>query len=281
MVGRRQDLLRLQGRRQSRNGPRRAVPEPVQMLVPGTLPPEVPGSAELQFHAQSDRPRRDGEFRDTGREDHPEPDLVGRASRAVAHTQRQAAGSTGHRGGASRSDQAMTTNPRFILAMILLPLMMAGGGDPVQAGTEQPRDHLRRAKIFLAAGDYRRALEACHREVTEAPSAQSYVYVTSVYQAIDGYLEHLAKADKWVTVEHLYLNLAGGDVQSLLDPPDVLARIAKEIIRGGVQKQSDVHAAMAARLDVEVTNRLWKEQAAWRAARPDSWWAGVPESWGW
>jgi hypothetical protein len=168
-----------------------------------------------------------------------------------------------------------------ILATALLPLMMAGATEPALGASERSRDHLRRAKVFLAAGDYRRALEACHREATEAPSPESYVYVTYVYQAIDGYLEHLAKADKWVAVEHLYLNLAGGDVQSLLDPPDVLARIAKEIIQGGAQKQSDVHAAMAARLDVEVTNRLWKAQAAWRAARPDSWWAGVPESWGW
>lgn len=168
-----------------------------------------------------------------------------------------------------------------ILAVTLFALWMGAAAGLAQASSERPRDHLQRAKVFLAAGDYRRALEACQREVAEAPSAQSYVYLTYVYQAIDGYLEHLSKADKWVAVEHLYLNLAGRDVQSLLDPPDVLARIAKEIIQGGAQKQSDVHAAMAARLDVEVTNRLWKEQAAWRAARPDNWWAGVPDSWGW
>ena len=171
--------------------------------------------------------------------------------------------------------------PFVILAATILTLWMGPAAALAQTSSERPRDHLKRAKVFLAAGDYRRALEACQREVAEAPSVQSYVYMTYVYQAIGGYLEHLSKADKWVAVEHLYLNLAGGDVQSLLDPPDVLARIAKEIIQGGAQKQSDVNAAMAARLDVETTNRLWKEQTAWRAARSDNWWAGVPESWGW
>ena len=179
-----------------------------------------------------------------------------------------------------RADEGRV-NMVVILAVTLLALWMGAAAGLAQASSERPRDHLKRAKVFLAAGDYRRALEACQREVAEAPSAQSYVYLTYVYQAIDGYLEHLSKVDQWVAVEHLYFDLAGGDVHSLLDPPDVLARIAKEIIQGGTQRQSDVHAAMAARLDVEVTNRLWKEQAAWRAARPDNWWAGVPDSWGW
>lgn len=115
----------------------------------------------------------------------------------------------------------------------------------------------------------------------EFPSAESYVYLTYVYHAIDGYLEHLSKADRWVAVGQLFLNLATHEVEDLLDPPDVLARIAKEIIQGSVRQQSDVTAAMAARLDNEVVNRLWKQQTAWRASKPDSWWAGVPEAWGW
>lgn len=173
-------------------------------------------------------------------------------------------------------------------AMALLTLAVTvyavpGGGDPVrvQPASERPRNHLARAKTYLGAGDYRRALEACLREVEEAPSAASYVYVTYVYHAIDGYLEYLAKEDKWVTVDHLYINLAGGDLQNLTDPPDVLARIAKEIIQGGARKQADVYAAMANRLDVATTNRLWAEQTAWRVAKPDGWWGGVPESWEW
>jgi hypothetical protein len=181
----------------------------------------------------------------------------------------QATGTSGQRAGV------------WVLAVMLGAPLMGWGGEPAQGLLERPRNHLARAKVFLAAGDYRRALEACRQEVEAAPSARSYVYLTYVYHAIDGYLDHLAKTDKWVAVEQLYVNLAGSEPQSLLDPPDVLARIAKEIIQGGVQKQSDVHAAMAARLDAGLTARLWKEQAAWRASKPDSWWSGVPESWGW
>ena len=167
------------------------------------------------------------------------------------------------------------------LAALVLGPPMALATNPTQASSVQSRDHLKRAKIFLAAGDYRRALEACQREVEEAPSAESYVYLTYVYQAIDGYLEHLSKTDRWVAVEHLYLNLAARGVEDLVDPPDVLARIAKEIIQGAVQKQSDVSAAMAAKLDEKTVARLWQQQIVWRSARPDSWWAGVPEGWVW
>jgi len=143
------------------------------------------------------------------------------------------------------------------------------------------RDNLTRAKIFLAAGDYRRAIDACQREVEASPSAASYVYLTYVYQAVDGYLDSMAKADRWVAVEQLYLNLATQDTQDLLDPPDVLARIVKEVIQESMHRQSDVTAAMATRLDKAETERLWKEQSAWRKAHPDSWWSGVPEAWNW
>lgn len=146
---------------------------------------------------------------------------------------------------------------------------------------EGTRDHLKRAKIFLAAGDYRRALEACQKEVEEAPSAASYVYLTYVLQAIDGYLDHLATTDRWVGVEQLYWNLISQGPQDLTDPPDVLARIAKEIIQESSRKQSDVTAAMAARLDASEVARLWKQQTAWRNERPVGWWAGVPAEWGW
>src|SRR5438105_10952331 len=167
----------------------------------------------------------------------------------------------------------------LVLLFLALPLVLAR--DPVQTSSAPSRDHLKRAKIFLAAGDYRRALEACQREVDEAPSAESYIYLTYVYQTIDGYLEHLSKTDRWVAVEHLYVNLATKGAEDLVDPPDVLARIAKEIIQGAVQKQSDVSAAMAAKLDEKTVARLWQQQTAWRKARPDNWWAGVPDGWGW
>lgn len=149
-----------------------------------------------------------------------------------------------------------------------------------QDGQNKP-GYLRRAKVFLAAGDYRRALDACLFHLWDQPSVESYVYLTYVYHAIDGYMEHLAAEDRWVAVEHLFHNLGARGATDLIDPPDVLARMAKEIMHGAVQKQADVTSAMAARLDRDTVNRLWKEQAAWRAARPDDWWTGVPDAWGW
>jgi len=117
--------------------------------------------------------------------------------------------------------------------------------------------------------------------LVESPSAESYIYVTYVYHAIDGYIEHLANTDRWVGIEQLYVNLTFQGPQDLVDPPEVLARIAKEVIQGSVQRQSDVTAAMAARLDEATVAKLWKQQKAWRAAKPDRWWAGVPPEWNW
>ncbi|OQW62659.1 MAG: hypothetical protein A4S17_01340 [Proteobacteria bacterium HN_bin10] len=141
--------------------------------------------------------------------------------------------------------------------------------------------NLAKAKVYLAAGDYRRALEACQREVDEKPSAAGYVYVTYVYQALDGYLAAMAKAEKWVAIEQLVLNLSTKQSLDLVDPPDIMARVAREIISESAQRQSDLHAALATKLDKAVTEKLWKQQAAWRAAHPDDWWAGVPDAWGW
>src|SRR5919106_5457041 len=94
---------------------------------------------------------------------------------------------------------------RLVCAVLLGGLLLPCGvtaGDPASPGGDH--HHLTRAKAYLAAGDYRRAVEACLREVDDAPSAESYVYLTYVYQALDGYLEYLAKEDKWVAVEQLY-----------------------------------------------------------------------------
>lgn len=170
---------------------------------------------------------------------------------------------------------------RRLALVFVVAIVAAWLPDLAQASSEPATDHLKRARVFLAAGDYRRALEACQRQVEEAPSAESYVYLTYVYHAIDGYLESLSKADHWVAVGHLYLNFAWRDAGDLVDPPDVLTRIAKEIIQGSVRQQSDVTAAMATRLDRATTERLWQQQTAWRAARPDSWWTGVPQGWNW
>jgi hypothetical protein len=149
------------------------------------------------------------------------------------------------------------------------------------AQAEQARNNLSRAMVFLAAADYRHAIEMCQREVEESPSAESYVYLTYVYHALNGYLDHLAKTEQWVKVEQLYVNLAFRDLDALTNPPDILARIAKEIIHDSAGRQADVSAAMAARLDEAVTARLWKQQTAWRAAKPESWWSGPPPEWKW
>jgi hypothetical protein len=167
------------------------------------------------------------------------------------------------------------------LAWLLLGAATFGTFSHDVVAAERGRDHLKRAKVHLAAADYRRAIDACQREIDESPSAASYAYVTYVYQALDGYVEHLAKTDRWVLIEQLYRSLALTSTQDLIDPPEVLARIAKEMIQDGARRQSDVAAAMAARLDKETVARLWKAQTAWRSAHPDDWWAGVPDEWGW
>lgn len=141
--------------------------------------------------------------------------------------------------------------------------------------------NLQRARVFLAGADYRRAIEACQKEVTEHPSATSYVYLTYVYQALDAYLDYLARTDRWVLVEQLALSLSPGRPEDLHDSPDVLARIAKELIQQSSRKQSDATAAMAARLDEHAVNALWTQQKKWRELQPDGWWFGVPIEWGW
>lgn len=152
---------------------------------------------------------------------------------------------------------------------------------PLQLHAAEPRSHLQRAAVFLLAADYRQAVEACQAEVREFPSARSYTFLTYVYHALDGYVEQLARTDQWVRVEQVYVNLATARIEDLLDPPDVLARIAKEVIQQAVQRQADVSAAMADRLDHALVTQLWREQAAWRQARPNDWWASAPPQWQW
>lgn len=159
-----------------------------------------------------------------------------------------------------------------------LALQWAG---PVRVDAAEPPAHLQRAAVFMMAGDYRQAVEACQAEVRDFPSARSYTFLTYVYHALDGYVAHLAGTDQWVRVEQLYVNLAAARTEDLLDPPDVLARIAKEVIQQAVQRQADVTAAMANRLDHALVTRLWQEQTAWRQARPDDWWASAPPQWQW
>ena len=162
----------------------------------------------------------------------------------------------------------------------ILFLVSACGELTPQAGTLRST-YLQRAKIFLAAGDFRRAVDACRQEVQEHPSARSYLYLTYVYQALDAYVEALAKSDQWVAMEHLSLNLSSGGPEELLDPPNVLARMAKEMIQASARQQSDVTAELATRLDPSVVTMVWPQQTAWRKAKPDGWWLGVPPEWPW
>jgi tetratricopeptide (TPR) repeat protein len=142
-------------------------------------------------------------------------------------------------------------------------------------------EYLARAKVYLVAGDYRRAVEACQQNIDFNPSVESYVYLAYVYQSIDGYLDSLAKQEDYVKVEQLALNLTARELIDLIDPPNVMPRMAQELIHEGIRQQFDVTAAMANRINRLRTDELWAQQTHWREAKPDSWWAGVPDAWKW
>lgn len=169
----------------------------------------------------------------------------------------------------------------FLLTGLLLLCgrghVMAESTSPMAAGPMTP--NITRLHLYLAAGDYRRALEICQREIDANPSAAGYIRLTYVYHSIDAYLEHLSQEERWMAVEHLYLNLAYRDTEDLIDPPGGLARMAKEMIQTSVRQQSDVSVAMAVRLDKSESDRLWTEQTEWRAENPTTWWEGIPNAW--
>ncbi len=141
--------------------------------------------------------------------------------------------------------------------------------------------NLARATVFLEAGDYRRAVEACQANIDRHPSVEAYVYLAYVYEALKGYLDDLVKKEDYVKVEQLSLNLTARAVIDLIDPPNVMPRMAQELIGEGIRQQFDITAGMANRLNRTRTDELWLEQKAWREARPDSWWHGIPPTWDW
>ena len=169
------------------------------------------------------------------------------------------------------------------LSSVAAPVAAGSAGRPVDSirSTDQSITPLHRARMFLAAGDFRRAIVACQEEVAARPSAESYVYLTYAYQALHGYMEYQAAQDRWVLIQQLVRNLSGDRPEVLIDPPDILPRIAKEIISDSIQRESDVVAAMATRLNKGSTESLWQQQKAWRTTHPQSWWHGVPEEWAW
>ncbi|MBD0315062.1 MAG: hypothetical protein ICV75_00070 [Nitrospiraceae bacterium] len=175
----------------------------------------------------------------------------------------------------------MKTRWRIVAIAAVLAALAAGPvwSESAPLGSHPTSPPLAKMNLYLTAGDYRRALEACQRSIDDAPSAATYVHLTYVYHAIDAYLEHLAKEERWITVEHLYLNLASRGTEDLVDPPGGLARMAKEMIQLSVRQQSDVSAAMANRLEKAEVDRLWTQQAKWRAIHPGTWWQSFPAAW--
>jgi len=174
------------------------------------------------------------------------------------------------------------TNSLKMFAVLGFLVMFGGGpafGEQAGVAAGSVRTSLTTAHIYLAAGDYRRALEACQREIDDEPSVKAYIHLTYVFHAIDAYLDHLSREERWTTVDQLYLNLAYKDSQDLIDPPGGLSRIAKEMIQTGVHQQSDVSAAMATRLNKIEAERLWQQQTQWRTANPQTWWTGFPDAW--
>lgn len=167
----------------------------------------------------------------------------------------------------------------LVLVMTWMCLGISVAGASRDSG--QAEGPLHRAKTYLMAGDYRRAVEACQLQIDRSPSVESYVYLIYVYHAIDGYVEWLAKQDNWGEVGRLSLSMVNRGTMDLVDPPNMLSRMAKEILKEGLRQQFDVAAGMANRLNKSRADELWLERKAWEEAHPTSWWSGVPESWNW
>jgi hypothetical protein len=169
------------------------------------------------------------------------------------------------------------------LVLLIISLFWMGGAfaSTLSNPMIEKRENLRLAKVYLAAGDFRRAVLACQQEINEAPSVESYVYLTYVYHSIDGYLQWLASKDEWNKVAQLSLGLTTRGTFDLVDPVDSMARMAKEMIGEGVRQQFDLTADMANRLDRSIVDRMWVEQTKWKEANPEQWWNGVPPEWNW
>lgn len=182
----------------------------------------------------------------------------------------------------SASERAWEKMVRFgVGVFFLVTLPLSNGWAQSDQISILPIKPLAHAKAYLMAGDYRRAVEACQKNIDRDPSVEAYVYLAYVYQAIDGYLGSLAKQEDYVKVEQLALNLTTRDILDLIDPPNVMPRMAQELIHEGLRQQFDLTAAMANRLSRTRTDELWAQQTRWRELKPDSWWTGAPDEWQW
>ena len=180
------------------------------------------------------------------------------------------------------SERLVMTPWLFVLMMVVGGFLAVPNGRAEMANPQMVvNTELARAKVFLQAGDYRRAVEACQRNIDQNPSVEAYVYLAYVYEAIDGYLAYLAKKEDYVKVGQLSLNLTAREVIDIIDPPNVMPRMAQEMIHEGLRQQFDITASMANRLNRTRTDELWMQQTEWRDSNPDSWWAGIPKVWQW
>ena len=173
---------------------------------------------------------------------------------------------------------------KMYLGLLLLFLGWCLTGTSVsvaESSMQSVQAPLVRAKVYLAAGDYRRAVEACQMNIDQSPSVESYVYLIYVYHALDGYLEWLAKRDEWVKVGQLALSMVDRGTLDLVDPPGLLDRMAKELLHEGIRQQYDLVAGLANRLDRSRADEIWLEMKAWKKTHSENWWAGVPEQWQW
>ena len=85
-----------------------------------------------------------------------------------------------------------------MLAALGLSIIVAGQLTVEAQGQMAPvsrTSSVERTGLVLMAGDYRRALEACEQAIQERPSAEAYLQLTYVDQAIDAYLDQLSKDD--------------------------------------------------------------------------------------
>ena len=175
-------------------------------------------------------------------------------------------------------DMMMSLAVGVFLLVVLTPSPGWAQSAPISVTTNEYLSH---AKVYLMAGDYRRAVEACQQNIDRYPSVEAYVFLAYVYEAIDGYLGSLVKQEDYVKVEQLALHLTARDILDLIDPPSILPRMAQELIHEGIRQQFDVTAAMANRLSRTRTDELWTQQTLWRELKPDSWWTGAPDDWQW
>ena len=134
-----------------------------------------------------------------------------------------------------------------ILAYVMLCVFSGVEGLTIQPVEAKQRiqqaisaTHLHRAKLYIEAGDYRRAVEACQEYLDEYPSVEGYVYLAYVYEAIDGYLAALQKKDDWVKVGQVALNLTSRELIDIIDPPNTMSRMAREMMQDRSQLAHDL-----------------------------------------